>query len=384
LEQADCIVAAKRFLPLVSAKRKIRIRSISALLSDLPSMLEQESVGLIVSGDPLLYSLYRTIATRYPDLPVQLLPGVGSLQILGAAFGLTMEDAAIRSIHGRTCTDGTIARTVAEHPVTFFFCAKEQGPREIAKALHAYHLDDTELFVGANLTAPDERLYRGTPEVLAEQENPELCVTAVRNAHPNPTCRPALLPDRAFLRNESPMTKEEVRAVILMKLQLKPDAVVWDLGAGTGSISIECARICVYGTVCAVEYQKAALDILHQNKAYFQTGNLRIVAGRALEQLATLPLPDCIFIGGSDRELPALLRAITALPRSIRLVVSAVTLETQAEAYAGMQHLPEFDAIQLSVSHAKPVGRYRVLEGNHPVMLFSAVTPDMTKRRNTP
>ncbi len=376
LEQVDCVIASERFLQLIKAKKTSPMGSVSSLLEALPNWLERESLGIVVSGDPLLYSLCRTIMTCYPDLPIQVIPGIGSLQLLGAAFGLTMEDAAILSMHGRECTAGKIACTVAEHSVTFFFCSQSQGPKEIAAALLAYGLEETELFVGANLTYPEQVLRHGTPAEWFDQENPSLCVAAVKNASPKPVMRPALLPDSAFLRNASPMTKEEVRAVILSKLRLQPDAVVWDLGAGTGSISIECARMCPFGSVYAVEYKETALEILEKNKAYFQTEHLTIIPGRAEEQIKLLPVPDCVFIGGSSGTMAQLVGFICTLPKKVRLVVSAVTLETQAELYSLLKDLPRFEVIQIAVSCGKQVGRYRVLDSNHPILLFSCETKE--------
>ena len=300
LEEVELVIASPRFLELLHARKTMPMGHISELLESLPTMLERESIGIVVSGDPLLYSLCRTLRNRYPELKMQVIPGVGSLQLLGAAFGLTMEQAKICSIHGRAYHAGTIACTVSEHAETFFFCSRTQGPREIAAALLAYGLSDTEIFVGADLTYPTQKLWHGTPAQAAELDDPELCVAAVRNPAPKPVTRLGLLPDSAFLRNRSPMTKEEVRAVILSKLRLKPDAVVWDLGAGTGSVSIECARMCPFGEVYAVEYKPEALDILEQNKTRFQTKNLQIIAGRAEEQVQHLPVPDCVFLGGSS------------------------------------------------------------------------------------
>ena len=274
LEEVELVIASPRFLELLHARKTMPMGHISELLESLPAMLERESIGIVVSGDPLLYSLCRTLRNRYPELEMQVIPGVGSLQLLGAAFGLTMEQAKICSIHGRAYHAGTIACTVSEHAETFFFCSRTQGPREIAAALLAYGLSDTEIFVGADLTYPTQKLWHGTPAQAAELDDPELCVAAVRNPAPKPVTRLGLLPDSAFLRNRSPMTKEEVRAVILSKLRLKPDAVIWDLGAGTGSVSIECARMCPFGEVYAVEYKPEALDILEQNKTRFQTKNL--------------------------------------------------------------------------------------------------------------
>lgn len=376
LEQVDCVIASERFLRLVNLKNTKPMPSVSELIEKLPEWLERGSIGIVVSGDPLMYSLCRTILNRYPKLPMRVIPGVGSLQLLGAAFGLTMEDAAILSIHGRDCTDGAIARTVSENAVTFFFCSKTKGPKEIASALLKYGLEETELFVGADLTYPEQRLWHGKPSEFEYEDNPSLCTAAVKNKAPRAVLRPALLPDSAFLRNSSPMTKEEVRAVIISKLRLSPDSVVWDIGAGTGSISVECARACPFGSVYAVEYKEAALEILNKNKEYFQTTNLSIVPGRAEQEIANLPIPDCVFIGGSGGAMPQLLETICKLPKKVRLVVSAVTLETQAELYPLLVHLPQFEVVQLAVSRGKQVGSYHVLEGNHPVMLFSCETKE--------
>ena len=376
LEQADFVLASERFLSFLQVRQGIPMTHLYDRLEQLPQLLEQGSVAVVVSGDPLLYSLCKTIQKRMPDIKMRILPGVGSLQLLGAAFGITMEQAAILSIHGRDCSFGKIAYAAAIHEAVFFFCSKEQGPREIAQALLQYHVAHTEICVGASLTYPEERCYSGTPEEILLQENPQLCVAAVRNAHPTAVTCPPLLPDEAFLRNRSPMTKEEVRAVILGKLRLFPDAVVWDIGAGTGSISVECARMCPFGTVYAVEQKADALEILQQNRDYFQLEQLQIVSGRAEQVLDTLPMPDCIFIGGSGRELSAILEKILVLPKKIRLVLSAVTLETQAEAYPLLQTLPAFQVVQLNVGYGKRVGTYRTLEWNHPITVYSCVTKE--------
>ncbi|WP_462365519.1 precorrin-6y C5,15-methyltransferase (decarboxylating) subunit CbiE, partial [Ruminococcus callidus] len=205
LEEVELVIASPRFLELLHARKTMPMGHISELLESLPAMLERESIGIVVSGDPLLYSLCRTLRNRYPELEMQVIPGVGSLQLLGAAFGLTTEQAKICSIHGRADHAGTIACTVSEHAETFFFCSRTQGPREIAAALLAYGLSDTEIFVGADLTYPTQKLWHDTPAQAAELDDPELCVAAVPNPAPKPVPRLGLLPDSAFLRNRSPM-----------------------------------------------------------------------------------------------------------------------------------------------------------------------------------
>ncbi len=373
MEQADCVIAAERLLPVACGKKVEQMGKISELLDTLPQRLEQESLCILVSGDPLLYSLCRSIQRRYPSLQLDLIPGVGSLQLLCVAFGLTMEDAKILSLHGRDTGKGTIAYAVATHGVSCFFCSKENGPRQIAEALLTYGLGKTTLYVGENLGDETERLWHGRPSAW-QGDNPSLCVAAVYHQIPSPVYYPPLLPDRAFLRGNVPMTKEEVRSVVLTKLHLQPDHIVWDIGAGTGSVSVQCAKFCPYGKVYALEYKPDALKLLEKNKAYFQAENLEIIPGRAEQTMKNLPVPDCVFLGGMGGSGREIVEALFSLPKKIRIVASAVTMETQSQLYPLLSSMPEFEAVQLAISRGKTVGNYQILDGGHPVLLFCCET----------
>lgn len=376
IQQADCVIASERFLKELQISNGEKLDKLSAFLDELPNRIQSGNIAVIVSGDPLLYSLCGTIQKKYPTIKLHVIAGISSLQLLGSAFGLPMEHAAVLSLHGRDCTSGTIACTVAQHPVTCFFCSGTQSISSIVQALLCYQLSDTELYIGANLGYPEQELLHGKPESFLHYTAPALCVAAVRNANAHSVSRPALLPDSAFLRNESPMTKAETRAIILQKLNLQPDSIVWDLGAGTGSISIECARFCPFGKVYAVEYKHTASEILHRNRSYFQLDNLEILSGRAAAQIQHLPVPDCIFIGGSDGEMKQIIQQILQIPKNIRIVIAAVTLETQAEIYPLVRHLPALDIMQISVSHAKAIQNYHILQEQHPVMLYTCMTKE--------
>lgn len=374
IEKADFVIASKRFIEIIDSDNIIPLKNIYKQIEEIPVLLKSGNVVVIVSGDPLFYSIYNTIKRRFPDIKINALPGIGSLQLLGTKFGITMENAKILSLHGRSFSKGKIALAVSENESVFFFCSKECGIHEIAESLLEYKINDVKIYVGESLTYPEEKLYCGTPEEIALIQNPELCVAAVVNLNSKKTVSQALLPDSAFIRNETPMTKEEVRAVILCKLRLSADSVVWDIGAGTGSISVEIARLCPFGKVYSVEYKKNALEILEKNRDYFDLKNMEIIPQRAEYVIDKLPLPDCIFIGGGGHSISDILEKIINIPKKIHLAVSAVTLETQSKAYLHMNKLPDFQTIQICIGSAKPVGSYDVMNFNNPVTLYLCET----------
>lgn len=330
---------------------------------------------MAVSGDPLMYSLYRTICNDpiSEGWEVDLIPGVGSLQMLGAAFGETMEEALIISVHGRAKTAGSIALAVAENPKVFFLCSKEQGPAWLSQIMLDYQMDHVTVCAGANLSYEDELLESGTPEEMVQKEFPSLCVAMIKNPEPHQIVRPCFLSDEDFERDKTPMTKEEIRVLILHKMKLHPDDVVWDIGAGTGSVSIECARQVPFGTVHSVERNETAVKLIYKNKEKFLADNLFVYEGDAAKTACTLPEPDKVFIGGSGKELSQILETIAAFPKKIKVVISAVTIETIAEANELLgKYDADFDVIQATVGRGRKIGSYHIMDTNNPVMIFTA------------
>ncbi|MFR5879632.1 MAG: precorrin-6Y C5,15-methyltransferase (decarboxylating) subunit CbiT [Cloacibacillus evryensis] len=191
----------------------------------------------------------------------------------------------------------------------------------------------------------------------------------------NFTERPPLLPEDAdFIRGGAPMTREEVLAVITAKLRLTPDSVVWDLGAGTGSVSVAAARLC--RELHAAEIDAEAAALVRANAEKFRLHNVTVHEGSALAVMEHLPDPDVVFIGGSGPELPAILERTAARGAGIRVVVSAVSLKTIAlctEALAG-DKFENFDAAQVAVSRMKTVGKTQIWQAQNPVVIFSATT----------
>lgn len=382
MRAAHTVIAARRILPMLEeacgeteaafvpmGKIRDTFLQIGALLK------ENKNVVLTVSGDPLMYSLYKTICNDpiSADWQMEILPGIGSLQMLGAAFGETMEDALLLSVHGRSKSAGSIALSVTENEKVFFLCSKEQGPAWLSKIMVDYGLKDVTVYVGANLSYEDELLDKGTPEEIAGKEYPALCVAMIKNPHPEKITRPCFLSDADFERGKTPMTKEEIRVLILHKMKLKAEDVVWDIGAGTGSVSIECARQASFGQVHAVERDHDAVALIEKNKEKFGTNNLAVYEGNAMEKIALLPVPDKVFIGGSKGELSQILNKIASFQRKVLVVVSAVTIETISEAAEAISKYDKnYDVIQATVGRGRKIGSYHIMDTNNPVMIFTA------------
>lgn len=382
MRNAHTVIAAGRILPMLQnvcgdteanfcpmGKIKDTFIKIDTLLK------ENKAVALVVSGDPLLYSLYRTILKDEisENWKMEVIPGIGSMQMLGAALGETMEDARLMSVHGRSHSPGTIALMVTENPKVFFLCSKEQGPAWLSRIMLDYHLEDVEVFSGAYLSYENQELLSGSPEQMVGKEFPSLCVAMIKNPHPKKITRPCFLSDEDFERGKTPMTKEEIRVLILHKMKLHPEHVVWDIGAGTGSVSIECARQVPFGQVHSVERDGDAVALIKKNREKFAADNLTVYHGDAVEQIAGLPVPDRVFIGGSGGKLDEILALIAGFDRKVRVCIAAVTLETIAEAGEILGRYDEtYDVIQATIGRGRKIGSYHIMDTNNPVMLFTA------------
>ncbi len=380
LARAGCVVAAPRHANLAGDHPNVvPLKGIPETLDRVERELERGNVAVLVSGDPGIYSLLPVLKKRWPGRELRVLPGVGSLQSLCAAAGETWDDAAILSGHGKPLSAGRLLNTVERRRLTVVFCGGGRSPRWVCEALAGAVGglgSRVEAVVGERLSYPDERVTRGAPDSLSGRDFDPLSLMLVRNPEPwtPPFGRPR---DADFERGEAPMTREEVRSVVLDRLELRPDAVFWDIGAGTGSVAAAAALACPDAEVHAVECDPAALALLARNREKFRLHNMAVHPGRALSVMDGLPAPTHVFVGGSGGELPEFLSRLPRLPGrdgAVRVVVSAVTLQTLSEAVAALSEpgYRELEAVQLAVSASRPLGRSLLMAARNPVTLLCA------------
>ncbi|GHV77004.1 bifunctional cobalt-precorrin-7 (C(5))-methyltransferase/cobalt-precorrin-6B (C(15))-methyltransferase [Spirochaetia bacterium] len=326
---------------------------------------EETCFAVLVSGDTGFYSAAPGIYEALQKYNPRIVPGASSVSAFFARLGLPWQDAALLSVHGRdmTALTGTVRRN------RYTFCLTGNNVASIGEALCDAGYAGLRVHTGENLGLPEEWVRTITAEELSLSNLPPLSVLVVVNDDPDDRIRFGL-PDTAFDRSDGiPMTKSEVRALSLAKLALKPGDICYDIGAGTGSVTVEMALAAYRGRVYAIERQPDALPLIRENLRRFHLGNVTVIEGEAPEALEELPPPDAVFIGGSGGHIGEIISVIQAKNPQVRMVITAITLETAAAVLAA---LPQAELTQLSAARAKIAGKSHLLTAQNPVMVISA------------
>lgn len=367
IQGADVLLGAKRMLAGFSYLGKPSIEQyIPQQVATSVRTSQSQRFAVLVSGDVGFFSAAQGLVQALDFCRVELVSGISSLHYFFARLQLPWQDAAAVSCHGRSCN---LADTVRRNRLTFALTGGNI-PELVAKLLQA-DFGDLQVFVGENLGMGNERIFSCPVHQLKEHTVGSLAVLLIQNPAASAQV-PTGIPDGQFIRGAVPMTKAEVRAVILSKLNLKPETVCVDVGAGTGSVTVEMALAAWKGRVFAVERNPEALPLIQQNCKKFHIGNVESICGSAPEALEALPAVDAAFIGGSGGTLREIISALFAKNPAVRIVVSAITLESIDAAIEGFQSLgisPE--VIQIGVSRAKKAGGLHLLMAQNPIFIFS-------------
>ena len=370
-EQAELLIGAKRVTEALGRFHKpveiaIAPKEIEAVLR----RTDARRVVVAMSGDTGFFSGAKKLLPLITDLEPVVLPGISSVSYLAAKLGVPYHDAALVSAHGRAID---LPAKVRKHIRTFVLVGGENGVKEQLLALTENGLGGLSVAVGTDLGSPCEAIARGTAEELIGRGFSPLAVLCVENPDAETTVVTHGRRDEDFLRAEVPMTKSEVRTVTLSKLRLTKNAVCWDVGAGTGSVSIEMAEAAEDGCVYAIERNADACTLIEQNKRRLGVPNVTVVEGSAPEALFMLPAPSHVFIGGSGGNLREIIEAALLKNPRVRIVLNTVTAETFAEATAAIKalRLKNEEIVELNVSRARKVGAYHLMTAQNPVYIIS-------------
>ncbi len=395
---ADVVIGARRTLALFAnsfAAGAIQ-HDIAQGLSKVPVWITEAQADdlkavVLATGDPLCHGIGRYLMNKLGNEQCEVIPNVSTLQLAFARLGLAWQDAVIASAHSKDAGEWSneagpehglypLLQTVQNHSLIALFTSPENTPDRIARMLLDAGLG--ELFtmsVAEALLTDDEKIIRELPlrdAAAARFISPNVVVLQriTQNSLPvfglADTCYAQRKPDKGLI------TKREVRAVSLARLQLHVDSIVWDIGAGSGSVGLEAARLCRSGYVYAIEKNPADFAIIQQNRENMAITNYRVQHGKAPERLDTWPDPDAVFLGGSGGELAELIRlCLSRLKAGGWLVMNFVTLENLAQATQTLkEENAQWDVTQLQASRSQPILHMHRMAAENPVWIVCAQT----------
>ncbi len=366
LASCDAVLGAESVVDSLEIDKPVYFEYLPEKVKDiLDSHPEIKNAALVMRGDVGFYSGAKKLREAIPD--AALIPGIASPILFAADLGISWDDAALISLHGK---DENPILKISRNIKTFILTGGNSSPKSIISKLIEYGLGDLKVTVGENLSCENERYTAGTASQLEGMDFDPLSIVFVENPYAEKAAAIGI-PDDEFIRGDVPMTKAEIRAVSLSKLKIKNDSIIWDVGAGTGSVSVECALLAEDGKVYAIEKKAEAVDLIRQNRIKFRTDNIIDIVGEAPEALADLPAPDCVFIGGSSGNLEQIIDTVLEKNRNAVIVVNAITLETQTEASSLAKRFEEFEAVSVSVSRSRAAGDYHLMNSLNPVWIFT-------------
>jgi precorrin-6Y C5,15-methyltransferase (decarboxylating) len=378
IEQAEVLVGGRRHLDLFAEVPAERIPIVGGL-DDVFSKIEAASaarrVVVLASGDPCFYGIGPHLAQRLGRERVEIIPHQSSVSLAFARLGVSWHDSRVVSAHGRPLADAVQAARGAGKLAVL--TDDSNTPGVVAEALLAAGADDAPAWVFAHLGGEAETETESTLSRLAGQTFASLnvLVAPALSWQPSGEVRGGFgLPESAYAHTAGLITKPEVRAVSLSKLQLQPGGVLWDIGAGSGSVAIEAVGLVPDLIVYAVERSEIQIRMLEQNTSDYRASNrLTIVPGEAPELLASLPDPDAIFVGGSGGRLVEILTTGRARVRpGGRIVVNLVTFEHVAAVLAwARDHEIEAELVQVSIARGATILDMTRLQAENPVTVVT-------------
>ncbi len=346
-------------------KKKMKISEMDAFL--LSACKTDQTVCIIASGDVGFFSIAKSIQEKWSNMcEVEFVSGISSLQYFTSKLQRSYDDIKIISLHGR---NKSVVPYVCYNKTVFCLTGSNKSADQIIRELVESGLEDVFVSIGENLSSDRERIVSAAAKELLGVEFDSLSVMLIDNE--NYTNSNLVLRDDNFIRAKTPMTKQCVRTVSLDMLCPMPQDVVYDVGAGTGSVSVCLAMRVSESVVYAIEKDTAALDLIRQNRKKHGTYNIKVAEGSAPEILKELPAPDKVFIGGSKGNLKEIVLLCMEKNPNVVLVVNAVTLETLAQAVETFKELEMgYEVVCLNVAKADQLGSYNLMKSENPVYII--------------
>ncbi len=349
---------------------------------------ESGPVVLLASGDPLFFGIGRRAILEFGRENIDILPDLSSIQLAFSRIGVPWDDALLMSLHGGPNPEKRrklkydledLPLLVRTHSKICMLTDREKNPTAIASFLNASSIRHKLLiYVCEKLGYPEEKITKGTAEEIAGLafSDPNVVITMKDDADTDKSIPGGLplfgLSEDAISHSRGLITKDEVRAVAIHKLKLISGCTVWDIGAGSGSVSLEIARVCPGSEVYAVEKDAGQLAHIRKNKTTFEATNITIVNGMAPDILSRLPVPQRVFIGGSKGRLKDIITLIDKCVDAGIVVITATMLDTLHEGVACLEQAGFLVSVsEVTVSRSRPVAGRLHMSGLNPIFIIS-------------
>lgn len=375
IEVCDCLIGAKRMLnDFQGLNKQIYESSNAENICEYINHGNYKAYGILVSGDSGFYSLSKKITellVKKEDVQVENIPAVSSIQYFASKLNLSWDNIKYVSAHGRNLN---IISNIIFNKKTFILTSGDFGPENICEILTRKGLGQLKVSVGENLSYNNERIVEDEASAIAEMKFEGLAVMIVHNddfISLDEGYRS--IKDEEFITGKAPTTKSEVRTISIGKLNLRSDYTVYDIGAGTGSVSVEAALKLYNGTLYALEKDVEALSLIEKNIEKFKTYNIEIIKGTAPETIENLPRPDACFIGGSSGNMDDIINAVLKKNPNVNVVINTITLQSLNEAINCMKKymFEDVEIVNVSVAKSKKAGKYDLMMGQNPIYIIS-------------
>lgn len=388
IEESNFLIGAKRMLEAFASENQKTCDAITSnqIFEQITNADDDSVISVLMSGDIGFYSgakkLRETFEKAYgsflgnADISINYIPGISSFVYFMSKLGMPWEDVKPISLHGRE--NDPIVELCKYNKVFFLTDSKDNTVRKICNKFQDNNFSDIKICIGENLSYPSEKITIGKISDFLDTDFDPLSVIYVEKNSEETlesfTSKATIgISDEMFIRAKVPMTKEEVRTLAVSKMNLQDTDCVYDIGAGTGSVSVELARVCKNGEVYSIEIEEEAVNLIYENKEKFKVGNLHVIHGGAPEAMENLPMPDKAFIGGSKGNLKEIIEDLLHKNPDIRIVATAVSLEAITELTGLIKHF-EFaynEIVQISVARSKKLGNYNLMMGQNPVFIVT-------------
>lgn len=375
IAEAEILCGGKRQLALfpgIGKEQWLLQKDLDRFVQQLREVDGERSIVVLASGDPLLFGIGAYLRKHFPPDRFEFVPHASAVQEAFARIGEPWEDAVIVSVHARPLEQAIVA--VRMHRKVAVLTDETNTPARLAEALLAAGVPDCRVVVAEDLGLPTERVTDAPLTGIRQTRFSSLNVVLILQQEQSRT--PLFgISDAGLAHRDGMITKQEVRAISLSRLSLTEESVVWDVGAGSGAISIEAARLAREGRVFAVERDPRQVEYLEENRRRWSCHNVSVVFGEAPGILSTLPEPDAVLIGGSGGKLTEVLnQSWSRLRTGGRLVANLVLVDHLTEAWAWTRRVrvtPEVTLVQ--VSRGLPLSDSFRFEGATPVYILQVV-----------